>query len=150
CEGVKISEDGMLALLRTGEGDMRKVLNTLQSCTLSYPSHTVDANIIHKVAGLPETSTIDRLEAVLCQKPLREGMMVIEELRVKHGYSVADLLREIHDRMVTVDMPPRARNLLFRDLAEIEYRLSSGCSEKVQGAALVGSFHEIREMMVAK
>ncbi|KAF4682371.1 Replication factor C (RF-C) subunit [Perkinsus olseni] len=147
CEGVRISEDGMSALLKTGEGDMRKVLNTLQSCAMSYPGQAVDARVIHKVAGLPQPASIDRLETALCNLPVKECMEAVEDLRVKQGYSVTDLLHEIHDRMIRVDMPPRARNLLFRDLAEIEYRLASGCSEKTQGAALVGSFHEVREMM---
>ncbi|KAF4710572.1 Replication factor C (RF-C) subunit [Perkinsus olseni] len=147
CEGVRITEDGMSALLKTGEGDMRKVLNTLQSCTMSYPGQMVDARVIHKVAGLPQPASIDRLETALCNLPVKECMEAVEDLRVKQGYSVTDLLHEVHDRMIRVDMPPKARNLLFRDLAEIEYRLASGCSEKTQGAALVGSFHEVREMM---
>ncbi|KAF4657344.1 Replication factor C (RF-C) subunit [Perkinsus chesapeaki] len=147
CENVRISDDGMKALLKTGDGDMRKILNTLQSCSLSYPAQLVDATIIHKVAGLPQPASIDRLESALCQMSVKDGMAVMEELRVKQGYSTADLLREVHERMVRADMPSKARNLLFRDMAEIEYRLASGCSEEVQGATLVGAFHEVREMM---
>ncbi len=33
AEGVRVSDEGMEALLETSEGDLRKAITTLQSCT---------------------------------------------------------------------------------------------------------------------
>lgn len=46
-----------------------------------------------------------------------------------------------------IPIPIRAH--LFTCLAEVEYNLSRGCSDKLQLAALVGSFQEVRHMVAS-
>ena len=41
AENVKVTEGGVEALMRLGKGDMRKVINILQSCAMAFPEVSI-------------------------------------------------------------------------------------------------------------
>ncbi|CAK9140698.1 unnamed protein product, partial [Ilex paraguariensis] len=48
-----------------------------------------------------------------------------------------------------IKMPSDVRIQLINDLADIEYRLSFGCNDKLQLGSLIASFTRVRSAMVA-
>merc|ERR1719324_2154242 len=114
---------------------MRKVLNILQATSMAHGDVTLKA--VYLTTGTPLPSDLEALFGTLMQAPFAEALKVLETLRVEKGYSLADLLRGVFDLSVEIQMPAPA---------EIEHRLSRGATEKVQAAALVGVFIEVREI----
>jgi replication factor C subunit 3/5 len=57
-----------------------------------------------------------------------------------NGYAQSDILREVCERVSVMGLPPPVLGQLLDDMSTIEWRLASGASEKIQLAALVGSF----------
>jgi replication factor C subunit 3/5 len=144
-EHLTLTSDGMDALLRISKGDMRRVLNILQSVALSYP--VIDSTAVHTTTGVPLPKQIDLLFASLLTEPFRSTLLHLDNLRVNFGYSLADILTELHRRLVLIDVPLSARCHLQDKLADLEFRIAQGCSEKIQMTALVAVFTHARQLL---
>ena len=66
------------------------------------------------------------------------------------GYALGDLVTEISRIVGAMAIDPDVRGHLIEKLGDIEYRLSFGTSEKLQGSALVGAFSQARDMLQAR
>ena len=63
----------------------------------------------------------------------------IQTLRVEKGLALTDLLTGMHALVLSLELPPPARVFLLDHMAQIEYRLSTNASERVQLSALLAS-----------
>ena len=144
-ENLTLTDDGMEALLRIGKGDMRRILNILQSVALSYP--LIDSTNVHICTGVPLPSEMDAAFNSLLQDSFTACVSLIDRLRVDNGYSLMEVVAEIHRRLAAVSLPVPVRCALHADLADLEYRVAQGCSEKLQLTAMVGAFIEARDRL---
>mmetsp|Transcript_44775 Transcript_44775/g.59467 ORF Transcript_44775/g.59467 Transcript_44775/m.59467 type:complete len:138 (+) Transcript_44775:380-793(+) len=58
-EGLTLDERASKAIVRLSGGDMRKVLNILESCSLSY--RQIPESKIYEVTGRPSPDTVERI-----------------------------------------------------------------------------------------
>lgn len=72
----------------------------------------------------------------------------INDIRRNKGISLVSLLKDISEILVRSDTPGNMKGNLYKRMAEIEYRLSIGCSEEKQLASLIGAFIECRTLSV--
>eukprot|EP00123_Amoebidium_parasiticum_P021816 comp7425_c0_seq1/m.3096 comp7425_c0_seq1/g.3096 ORF comp7425_c0_seq1/g.3096 comp7425_c0_seq1/m.3096 type:complete len:352 (-) comp7425_c0_seq1:89-1144(-) len=146
-ENVNITDDGRQALTKLARGDMRRVLNVLQATSMAYD--VVNSTNVYLCTGHPLPEDIENILSWLLNEPYPVAYQKMNELKMLKGLALQDILREIHDLALRVDLPPKARVYLVNQLAEAEYRLSSGTSEKVQMGALLGAFVKTRDLVVA-
>ncbi|CAG5045963.1 unnamed protein product [Parnassius apollo] len=145
-ENVKITEDGIKALLTLSGGDMRKVLNTLQSTWLAYREVTEDN--VYTCVGHPLRSDIDNiLNWLLNENDFAACFKHIQDLKILKGLALGDILTEIHTKIQRVKFPPEVLVSLLIKMADSEARLASGCSERIELAALIASFQLAREQI---
>ncbi|GAB5355133.1 hypothetical protein AAMO2058_000180000 [Amorphochlora amoebiformis] len=137
-EGVKLTEDGLKAIVELAEGDMRKCLNVLQSCHLAYPK--VDAETVYLSTGNPSPKVMKGIIDSLWNQPFREVYHSTRKLMKTNGYALADILRMIHNQVTKIKMPAKALMLLLDKMSNIEFNLSAGADDAVQLGALVGAF----------
>ena len=147
AEKVDLTDDGLRAILKLGKGDMRRILNVLQSAALTFP--TVDSKAVHLTTGDPLPEDMQFLVKTLLSGKFKDCVDAVERLRTERGYSLVDMVREVHMIVKSIEMPRQARILLHADLADIEHRLCIGCFDRMHVPALVGSFLEARELIVA-
>lgn len=145
CEGIELSDDGAQAIVQVGDGDMRKVLNIFQTTSMGHKGR-VDAAAVYDSTGVPPPEDIDRFLRTLLNSAVTyaAGLQSLQELLQEKGYALDDFLQLMHGRLVVQDIPSRQRLPLVNALADIDYRLKQGCSERLQLAAIVGAFHEAR------
>jgi replication factor C subunit 3/5 len=146
AENVNVTDDGIQAILKLGKGDMRRILNVLQSASLTFP--VVDSRAVHLTTGDPLPQDMEYLVKTLLSRRFQECVIEVEKMRSERGYSLVDLVREMHDGVKRIEMPRKARIILHSDLADIEHRLCVGCFDRMHVPALVGSFIEAREAIV--
>ena len=142
-EGVEITEDAIQALVRLSGGDMRRVMNVLQSTAMAFKQ--VDEDAIYSCTGLPRPHEISDVVRWLCGSPFSECFKNIRQMQQLRGHSLADLLRGVYELTRKLSLSQESLAYLVECMADIEYRLSSGCSEKVQLSSLVGAFIMVRE-----
>ncbi|POI19423.1 hypothetical protein CIB84_016832, partial [Bambusicola thoracicus] len=86
----------------------------------------------------------------MCEEPLHLLPSEIMELKTLKGLALQDILTEIHLFVHRVDFPPAVRIQLLIKMADIEYRLAAGTSEKVQLSSLIAAFQVTRDLIVAE
>ncbi|CAG9322067.1 unnamed protein product [Blepharisma stoltei] len=144
CEGLNLTDDGLNALLDLGQGDMRKNLNILQSTSMAFK--VIDSDAVYSCTGNPNPRLIDRLCEILLSMNFTEIYAEFNEDRITLGFALSDIIREIHKNMIKIDFPEKMKIFLIKRMSEIEMRLSSGASEKVQLGSLIGAFVEARAL----
>ena len=146
AENVDLTDDGLAAILKLGKGDMRRILNVLQSAALTFPQ--IDSRAVHLTTGDPLPEDMDYLVKTLLSGTFSQCVEAVEQMRCKRGYSLVDMVREIHDRVKFMELPRKACVNIHTDLADIEHRLSIGCFDRMHVPALVGAFMESREVIM--
>ncbi|NXK94549.1 RFC5 factor, partial [Formicarius rufipectus] len=173
-EGVDVTEDGMKALVTLSSGDMRRALNILQVGTVGpwlgpdlegssssfisppLPQSTsmafgkVTEENVYTCTGHPLKSDIANILDWMLNEDFSTAYRKITELKTLKGLALQDILTEIHLFVHRVDFPPSIRIQLLIKMADIEYRLAAGTSEKIQLSSLIAAFQVTRDLVVAE
>ncbi|MBS7644460.1 MAG: replication factor C small subunit [Candidatus Bathyarchaeia archaeon] len=134
-EGVKIGEDGLKAIVRVAEGDMRKAINTLQAA--ASMDRPVDEAAVYSVLGLAKPGEVDQLLEKTLSGRIDEARSILRSMLWSQGVSGLDLLKQIYRRMLDMNLPGDLKVDLVDTVGEVEYRLSQGADEEIQLTALL-------------
>uniref|UniRef100_A0A8C6ZRH7 Activator 1 subunit 5 n=1 Tax=Nothoprocta perdicaria TaxID=30464 RepID=A0A8C6ZRH7_NOTPE len=145
---VDVTEDGMKALVTLSSGDMRRALNILQSTSMAFG--TVTEENVYTCTGHPLKCDIANILDWMLNQDFSTAYRKIAELKTLKGLALHDILTEIHLLVHRVDFPPSIRIQLLSKMAEIEYRLAAGTSEKIQLSSLIAAFQVTRDLIVAE
>lgn len=67
-------------------------------------------------------------------------------LQAENGYALQDIVTHVHPFIFQIDFPTNVKLEILKKLADVEYQLSAGGSEKVQLPAFISIFQLAREM----
>ena len=143
-ENINVTESGINQIIRRSNGDMRKVLNILQSTSMAYD--VVDEANVNKCIGYPSSKHIKAILKSLLHDDFQKSHMILSTIRTENVYSLRDVVTEISTELIQMIMNGKVShdtiNLLtiISKLAEIEYNLSSCSMENLQLSALVAAF----------
>ncbi|CDJ43186.1 activator 1 36 kDa, putative [Eimeria tenella] len=148
-ECLSVTEDGYEALLQIAAGDMRRLLNCMQAASMAHPGEPVDAELVHRVLGIPQPSEVKGVMQILLEKDLRTCSSEFYGLVTRRGYSVRDWVGALHCEMRNMKLPVPVALTLVTRLADIEERLALGSGEFVQLHAIIAAFFEARHALHA-
>lgn len=147
AEGLDVDVSGFEALVRLSNGDMRKALNILQSTQMASQHVTEEA--VYLCTGNPMPKDIEQIAYWLLNEPFTASFRYISDIKMRKGLALVDIIREVTMFVFKIQMPSDIRIKLINDLADIEYRLSFGCNDKLQLGALISTFTNARCALVA-
>ncbi|KAK6114906.1 hypothetical protein DH2020_007175 [Rehmannia glutinosa] len=147
AEGLDVPENGLTALVRLSNGDMRKALNILQSTHMASQQITEDA--VYLCTGNPLPKDIEQISYWLLNESFTTSCKRISEIKTRKGLALVDIVREVTMFVFKIKMPPDVRIQLINEMADVEYRLSLACSDKLQLGALIAAFTRARASLVA-
>jgi replication factor C subunit 3/5 len=143
----KIYNESIDTLIERSDGDMRKVLNTLQSCCMVYKDSniTISSYNINKCLGYVQKDDMDLILESLLKDSFMLSYNLMYKLITRDGLSLNDIMKEIHKYLVLSILRDRKIekiNVLYilDKLRDIEYNYTSNATERVQLAALVALF----------
>jgi len=145
AEKVEYTENGLQAIVNLAGGDMRRVLNGLQSTAMSFP--VVDDTSVYLTSGAPLPSDLDSIAHSLFNDDMSVAHKTISNLCTLKGYAMADILADLTTVVTSMDLPPGVLAELLDGMSGVEYRLAFGTDETLQSASLVGIFIRARSMM---
>lgn len=145
-ENVDITDDGMKAVIRLAKGDMRRSLNVLQSTHVGYK--LVNEDNVYTCTGNPLRKEIQNMVDWMLNDSYTTAYKKISELKINKGLALQDILTEVHSMVHRIDFPQQVRMVVIEKMAEIEYRLSAGTSEKIQLGGLISAFQCVRDDVV--
>ncbi|CAB4065430.1 unnamed protein product [Lepeophtheirus salmonis] len=127
-ESLELTPDGEKALLALAHGDMRRILNILQSCSMAFP--VVNEANIYACTGHPLPSDITKaLESLLNDKLSESYHKIQNELQTNKGLSLIDILTELHLLVHRLEIPNKVKVYLLIKMADAEHRMLSGAIE---------------------
>ncbi|CAL1528761.1 unnamed protein product [Lymnaea stagnalis] len=144
-ESVKVTESGMKALVTLANGDMRKALNILQSTSMAFDEVTEDN--VYTCVGHPLRKDIENIVNWVLNENFTTAYNNTMALKTQKGLALSDILTEIHNYIHRVDLPLHVRMQLLEKMADVEYRLASGTSEKIQLSSLIAAFQIARDLL---
>jgi len=144
-EGVQVSDDGMKSLVRLANGDMRKALNILQSTAMAFD--TVNEVNVYTCTGQPLRSDIANIVEWMLNEDFSTAYNNIMKIKTLKGLALQDILTEVHLYVHRVNFPQKIRILLLEKMADVEYRLAAGTSEKIQLSSLIAAFQVARDLV---
>lgn len=141
----RVSADGIEAILRLSNGDMRKVLNVLQATSSGFAEITTET--VHACTGQPLPSDIQEIHYSLMNDDFEKAFETLQRASHTKGLSMVDIVTEISRVSFSLRLPPDVHVLIADRLADIEYRLAFGTNDKIQGASLIAVFAAARDLM---
>jgi replication factor C subunit 3/5 len=145
-ENLTVSSDGKKALMDLSGGDMRKVLNVLQSTWMAFKNVTEDN--VYTCVGHPLKKDIESIIYwLLNDDEFKETYQKLNQMKINKGLALEDILTQVHLYVQRMELPPRVISQLIIKMASIEERLAQGCSEKIQVSALVAAFRIARNQV---
>lgn len=68
-------------------------------------------------------------------------------MQTEKGLALQDIITQLHILVLTIQLPSESKAYLLEQLSDIEARLSSSGSEKMNLGATVGCFQLVRELL---
>lgn len=149
-ENVKLEPSGIDAIYKLSNGDMRKCLMMLQSTFMASSDGVVNEDSVYMSTGNPLPSDVRKMLDLMVNQPFEKAFLEVTRLKTVKGLALSDILREIHPYILRLSMSDECKMFLLEKLGDIEYNLSFGTSEKLQTAALIGSFQIVKEAIAQK
>lgn len=145
-ENLTVSEDGKKALMDLSGGDMRKVLNVLQSTWMAFKDVTEDN--VYTCVGHPLKKDIETIIYwLLNDDDFKDSYQKLTQLKTNKGLALEDILTQVHLYVQRMELPGRVLSQLIIKMASIEERLAQGCTEKIQVSALIAAFRIARDQV---
>lgn len=145
-ENLTVSEDGKKALMDLSGGDMRKVLNVLQSTWMAFKNVTEDN--VYTCVGHPLKKDIENIIYwLLNDDDFKDTYQKLNQLKINKGLALEDILTQVHLYVQRMELPGRVISQLVIKMASIEERLAQGCTEKIQVSALIAAFRIARDQV---
>jgi len=163
-EKVPMSSEAKAAILRLSGGDMRRVLNLLQSTAMSHNAtdeHDVPAAVagedaamktdeineaeVYLTSGAPLPKDVDQILDWLMNQSFAVAYKHIVELCTAKGYALTDVLQDLTAKLLTLKLDNVSLGKLLDGMSNVEHRLATGTDEKIQAASLVGVFVQTRQ-----
>ena len=138
AEKLKITDEGMEALVYVAQGDMRRAVNALQ--VAASLTTTIDGDALYKAASTVRPEEIKKLiEKALSGEflPAREAL---DKLLIEYGLSGEDVVRQLHRAIFDLNVPDTLKVRLLDRIGETDYRLVEGSNERIQIEALLAHF----------
>ncbi len=137
-EGIEVTKEGIEALYYISEGDMRKVLNTLQGA--SFISKKIDEEVVFKVSSRAKPKEVRKMVVLALEGKFKEARALMEKLLINYGLSGEDLILQIFKELQSLDIDEKRKIKLIDKVGEYNFRLVEGANEKIQLEALLAQF----------
>lgn len=144
-EKIQITDDGKKAVYELSHGDMRRVVNLLQSTSMSFSDELIDEIKVYQCCGHPMKSDINRIIELLLNSDIKTSYKEIQKIKIEKGLALQDILTEISYLVGLITFPQAIKAEIYIKLADLEYHLNSGGSEKIYLSAMIAAFQKARD-----
>ncbi|OBA19195.1 P-loop containing nucleoside triphosphate hydrolase protein [Metschnikowia bicuspidata var. bicuspidata NRRL YB-4993] len=146
-EKLTLAPDAENALLALCKGDMRRALNVLQACkaALEHEEAQIDIDMIYECIGAPHPQDIEAVLDLVLKDDWTTGFLTFQKYKTTKGLALVDLILGFVDILSNYDLKPVTRAKILQGLADIEYGISKGGSEKIQTSAVIAVVKQAME-----
>ncbi|MDP3917026.1 MAG: replication factor C small subunit [Nanoarchaeota archaeon] len=137
-EGLKISNDTKNALFDVCDGDVRRVINTLQSCAVL--NKDIGPETIYEVSNFARPKEIDVVIKMALNRDFEKSRNKLLDIMLTNGLSGLDIIKQLQAEIIKLDVEGKTKLEMIKLCGEAEFRLVEGSDEFIQLEALLASF----------
>jgi replication factor C small subunit len=135
AEKIEVTSDGLEALMYVAQGDMRRVVNTMQVASASGKAVTPESVYSTTATARPE-DVKEMLETALAGN-FMAARDKLDSLLITYGLSGEDIVRQIHRTVFDLTVPDKVKVDLVERVGETDFRLVEGANERIQIESLL-------------
>jgi replication factor C small subunit len=144
-EHIDVTEEGLSAVCQLARGDLRKATNILQ--VASSLGRKVDQDTVFESTENIRPSEIQELLMTALNGNFTAARSKLDDLIARHGLSGEDIVSGIHRAVFDLPVSEDSKVRLVDRVGEVEFRMVSGASERIQLEALLAHFaHEGKKL----
>lgn len=129
-ENISLTETGATAILYVSNGDCRRAINYLQSC--SNMNEEITDDTVYQIAGRLNPRDVRDFISVAVSDDIQEAKKRLLFFLNEYGISGKNIVKQMHRESFDLEMPLSTKRHLIRLLGETEHRLTQGATEDVQ------------------
>ena len=138
-EELKISKDAKEILYENSHGDLRRLLNILQSC--ASVSNKIDDKLIYEIASEAHPKEIKKIIEHAIKGDFLKSKNMLLDIMLKHGLNGLDVIKQIQKEVFELNIDEKDKLKLIEKCGEIEFRMVEGSDEFIQLQALLAGFY---------
>ena len=144
AEGVKLSEAGRAAIIKTSEGDLRKAITSLQSAARlkAGAGQEIVEEDVYEITGVIPTKHIEGILDV-CQLNSYDRLEEYVDNMMCEGFSGHQLINQLQEYVVTSVLTDQNKSEICSALASAESCLLDGADEYLQVMAVTTQMMKI-------
>ena len=137
-EKLKVDDKAREALVYISEGDVRRLENVMQSCSMM--SNKISEELVYEIVSSAHPKEIKEILETAIGGKFSSARDKLLEAMLKHGLSGLDIIKQIQQEIWNLKIPDERKIELTDKCGEIEFRMVEGSDEFVQLEALIASF----------
>lgn len=138
-EKLKADDTILEEIYNVSIGDMRKAVNTLQSCSVT--NSTITKELVYEVSNLAMPKDIKKCLELAVSGDFLKARDLLFDTMIKHGLSGIDVIKQIQQETLNLDnLSAKTKIKLIGLVGEFEFRLIEGSDEYVQLESLLAQF----------
>jgi replication factor C subunit 3/5 len=129
-EGIETDIQTIEKIIDIGQGDMRKILNILESTFMSYS--VVNTANVYACTGLPSEEEINYIIRTVHTKSFEEAFTEIQTVKNEKGYSMDSLVLEVLKKVRKINqMPIKSKIIVLKKFQKLDLLNNMGGSESI-------------------
>jgi len=137
-ENLKIDDGAREALIYVSSGDVRRLENVLQSCSMM--SHEISEELIYEIVSAAKPKEIWEILDSAVKGNFVHAKNKLLDVMLKHGLSGLDIIKQIQSEIWNLDLSDERKIELVDKCGEIEFRMIEGSDEFIQMESLIANF----------
>jgi len=137
-EQVKLTEEGLDAILYVSGGDMRRAINVLQAASVLQKQ--VDADAVFTTTGKARPEDIHQMLQSALNGKFLDAQEKLRNLLVWQGLSGTDIIRQVHQEVLKLGIDESVKVQMVDMVGEAEFRLTEGADPEIQLSHILARF----------
>lgn len=147
-ENIKYEKEGINRIIKKSNGDMRKVINILQTTVMS--NKIVTEENVNKCLDAPSRNEIEDILEILIKDSFKECYDNLKTYIQEQGHSLTDIINEIYDVIIedflsnqskkNINLSEKKILNILKSLGNIQYNLCNIMDENMQLGYLISIF----------
>jgi len=137
-EQVKLTEEGLDAILYVSGGDMRRAINVLQAASVIQKQ--VDADTVFSTTGKARPEDIYQMLQSALNGKFLDAQEKLRNLLVWQGLSGTDIIRQVHLEVLKLGIDESVKVQMVDMVGEAEFRLTEGADPEIQLSHILARF----------
>jgi len=138
-ENLKISKEAKEILYENSNGDLRRLLNILQSC--ASVSDNINEEVIYETVSGAHPKEIKKIIEYAIKGEFLKSKTMLLDIMLKNGLSGLDVIKQIQKEVLDLEINERDKMKLIEKCGDIEFRMVEGSDEFIQLQALLAGFY---------